>query len=329
MAKTTIVFWMYISAILYAQDYDTPEQQNREAVKSIEVINKILSTTDTSSYAPFEKTQPGLVDSICNLYKSVQDYEDEKVYRGFRGNTEELGNQLRYYHHSLGRLNVSYVTYKIFLFKISFDFTFTYAHVNGGSFFYSPEKEFIDSLIGHSKIPVQIFYSKYENEPYGFGCSFYFNSAKRQLLSYKKDMVLDIDFNIADKVLVNEVNSVNDPANLLEYGFACGIGGSPPEGLKIFAKLVHLKKMNIIEQLLFSANPVTRLMAVDAIEYYAGKNFYSPPEKILKKMEEVKNEQIVINTCWGCFYENLTMKEANVKAAEDKKHLYDNFRFFK
>jgi len=329
MAKTTVVFWMYISAILFAQDYDTPEQQNRAALNSIEVINKILSATDTSSYAPFEKTQPGLVDSICNLYKTVQDYEDEKVYNRFRGNTEDLGNELRYYHHSLGRLNVSYVTFKIFLLKISFDFTFTYAHVNGGSFFHSPEKEFIDSLIDHSKIPVQIFYTKYENEPYGFGYSFYFNSAKRQLLSYKKDMVLDIDFNSADKDLVNEVNSVNDPANLLEYGFSCGIGGSPPEGLKTFAKLVHLKKINIIEQLLFSVNPVTRLMAVDAIEYYTGNNLYFPPENILKKMEEVKNEETIINTCWGCLFEDLTMKEANVKAAEDKKHLYDNFRFFK
>ena len=62
MAKTTVVIFLYISAILFAQDYNTPEQQKREALNSIEIINKILSATDTSSNAPFEKTQPGLVD---------------------------------------------------------------------------------------------------------------------------------------------------------------------------------------------------------------------------------------------------------------------------
>lgn len=327
MVKTTVVIWMYISAILFAQDYNTPEQQNREALNSIEVINKILSATDTSSNAPFEKTQPGLIDSICNLYKTVQDYEDEKVYNRFRGNTEDLGNELRYYHHSLGRLNVSYVTYKIFLFKISCEFRFGYATLNGKEFDYTPSREFIDSLIQQARFPLTIDYTKYDKQPFGFSYSVYFNSPKRQLLNYKRDLILDLVLNKSDEDLRDEIENINDPANKLEYGFACGVGGSSPEGLKTFAKLVHLKKINIIEQLLFSANPVTRLMAVDAIEYYTGKNFYSPPDKILKKIEEVKNEQTIINTCWGCFFEDLTMKEANVKAAENKKHLYDNFRF--
>lgn len=318
-----------MSGIIYSQDYNTPEQQNKAALNSIEVINKILSLTDTSSNAVFEKTQPGLVDSICNLYKTVNDYEEEKVSRRFTGNTEDLGNELRYYSHKIGDLYVSYVTYKISLFKISCEFRFRYATLNGKTIDYIPSREFIDSLIQGARFPINIEYSKYDKTPFGFSCSVYLNLVKRQLLNYKKDLILDIELNKSDEDLRAEIENINDPANKLEYGFACGVGGSAPEGLKIFAKLVHLKKINIIEQLLFSANPVTRLMAVDAIEYYTGNNFYSPSTKILKKMEEVKNEETIINTCWGCFFEDLTMKEASVKAAEDKKHIYDNFRFFK
>lgn len=324
-----VILALLMSGVLYSQDYDTPEQQNREALKSIEVINKILSATDTSSNAPFEKTQPGLIDSICNSYKTVGDYEDEKVGRLFMGNIEDLGNQLKYYQHYLGRMKVSYTTFKIFLFKISFRFLFTYAHVGGKTFFYTPSKEFIDSLIKLAKFPVRVFYTKHENEPYGFGFGSYYNASKNQFQNYYKDLTLEINFNNSDKDLVNEVNRINDPANLLEYGFSCSVSGTAPEGLDTFAKLVHFKKIYLIEQLIFSPNPVTRLMANDAIEYYVQNNFYTPPKKVSAKMKEIINEQIVINTCWGCYFEGLTMKEAYIKAAESKKHLYDNFIFIK
>lgn len=320
---------MLVSAQLFTQDYNTPDEQNRAALRSISIINEILSVIDTSSTAPFEKTQPELVDSICGIHKTIKDYQDEKISTMFSGNIVGLGNQLKYYSHYLGELKVSYVTYKIFLFKVGFKFRFKYSTLNGKTFDYIPSREFIDSLIQQARFPINIDYSKYDKKPFGFSYSVYFNSAKEQLLNYKKDLILDIAINKSDDDLKGEVENINDPASKLEYGFACSVSGSAPEGLSTFAKLVHYKKIYLIEQLLFSANPVTRLMATDAIEYYANNNFYSPSDKILSKMKEVVNEETIINSCWGCFFEDLKMKDAYIKATENKKHLYDNFLFIK
>ena len=320
---------MLISTQILTQDYNTPNQQNRAALRSISIINEILSAIDTTSDAQFEKKQPGIVDSICGRYKTIRDYEEEKVSKRISGNIEDLGNELRYYSHFLEDLEVRYVTYKIFLFKISFNFRFRYATLNGKTFEYIPSDELLDSLIQQARFPVNINFRKYDKKPFGLSYSVYLNSAKEQLLKYKKDLIVDIEINESDDDLKREVDNTNDPANNLEYGFGCGVGGSAPKGLGVFAELVHYKKINIIEQLLYSPNPVTRLMAVDAIEYYTNNNFYSPTNKILDKMKEVTNETIIIRTCWGCFFENLTMKEANVKAVESKKHLYDNLIFLK
>ncbi len=68
-------------------------------------------------------------------------------------------------------------------------------------------------------------------------------------------------------------------------------------------------------------------MAHDAVEFCLKNNFYNPQIKILKQLKKIENDETIIRVCWGCSPENITMKEANIKAADNKKHLYENIIF--
>lgn len=329
MRFTTIILLFYITIQTISQNYNTPFDQNRDALISIELINDIVSRIDTSAFTR-KRMSPGVVDSICNSRKSISDYEIEKMSVTKTEFSGYLGNELEYFAHHIGRLRVSYVVHRETLLKINFKFSFTYSTVDDSVFRYIPSNSFVDSLRELASFPMSFDYSRQVREIAGFGSKILFSKTYDQILKFNKELIFNVFVRAEDREFEEDIELINDAAVSLTYGFGCGAGGDAPAGLGTFARMVHYGKIYLAEQLLFSPNPITRLMAVDAIEfYYSNRYDYSPNNKIRKKMNEVKGESTVISTCWGCFYQNLSMKEAYIKAAESKKHLYDNFFFIK
>jgi len=326
MAKTTVVFWMYISAILFAQDYDTPEQQNREALKSIKIIESIIYSLDTTLNATWETNNPLKIDSICYSHKTQFDLLLEKNSRERK--ITELGNRLEYYSHTLGELTVRYVIFDNNLWKIKFNFDFSYVNTDDTLYFYQPSTNFLDSLKANTRLPIEIEYAGYQKKITGCSYTFVFPRMDNELRKYFTEKLKPyIKVKNKDSEFQKDVDFVNDPINLLVYGFACGPGGTPPYGLGEFAKIVHYEKIYLAEDLLFSPNPVTRLMAHDAIEFYLKNNFYNPQVRVLRQLKTIENDETIIRVCWGCSFENITMKEANIKSAINRTHLYDNIIF--
>lgn len=325
--KTYFVIAVFlISGITYTQDYNTPEQQTLKALKSIKIIESIIYSLDTTLNATWETNNPLKIDSICYSHKTQFDLSLEKNSRDRK--ITQLGNRLEYYDHTLGELKVRYVIFDNNLWKIKFNFDFTYVDTEDTLYFYRPSIFFLDSLKACTHLPVEIEYAGYQKKITGYSYTFVFPRMDNELRKYfTGELKPYIKVKNKDSEFQKDVDFVNDPINLLVYGFACGPGGTPPDGLGEFAKIIHYEKIYLAEDLLFSPNPVTRLMAHDAVEFYLKNNFYNPQIKILKQLKKIENDETIIRVCWGCSPENITMKEANIKAADNKKHLYENIIF--
>ncbi|MBN8584134.1 MAG: hypothetical protein J0M37_03500 [Ignavibacteria bacterium] len=328
MKSSLKILVLLISGITYSQNYNIPEQQNSEALKSIKIIESIMHSLDTTFNATWETNRPEKIDSICYSHKTQFDILLEK--NGRYREITQLGNRLEYYDHTLGELKVRYVIFDNNLWKIKFNFDFTYVNTDDTLYYYQPSINFLDSIKTTTQLPIKFEYSVYEKEIMGYSYTFVFPRIDYELRKYFKGKLKPyMEVKNKDSEFKKDVEFVNDPINLLVYGFACGIGGTPPDGLWEFAKIIHYKKIYLAEELLFSPNPVTRLMAHDAVEFYIKTNFYFPGTKIIKQLKEIEKDETIIRTCWGCSFENISMKEANIKAAGNKKHLYEDFIFLK
>lgn len=317
---------LLISGIIYTQDYNTPEQQNRNALKSIKIIESIIYSLDTTINATRETNKPTKIDSICYSHKTQFDLLLEKNDREWK--IIKLGNRLEYYNHNLGKLKVRYVIFNNNLWKIKFNFYFTYVDTDDTLYFYQPSISFMDSIKTTTQIPIEFEYSGYQKEITGYSYTFVFPGIDIKLRKYyNRKLNPYITAKNKDIEFQEDIDFVNDPINSLTYGFACGPGGIPPAGLGVFAKIVHYDKIYLAERLLFSPNPVTRLMAHDAVEFYMMKKLYFPETKYIKQLKKIENDETIIRTCWGCFSESITMKEANMKASDNKLNLYDNIIF--
>jgi hypothetical protein len=314
-----VILALLISSALQSQD-NSAVDQIQKMLSSVQIIKDILNATDTSSNAEWLANDEGIIDSICNSRKSRRDYhsgiEDIVIV--------SLGNNLQYYEHRVGDLRVTYVVYVANLLKINFEYEFSSHYIDDKLIYFSPEEHLIDSIINTAGLPLQKIYDSFKGTERisGYKYSFYYNETKNELIK-NKNIRLEIDFEAGDENFQKKITEINDPAVQLRYGFACSVDGHAPKGLFEFAQIVHFGKIYLAEQLLYSPNPVTRLMAADAIEYYP----YNPSLKIKKRVKEIRNDKTVINTCWGCSYENISMKDAYMKSESYRKDIYDGFIF--
>lgn len=318
---------LLIFQTLQAQD-DSPESQIKQMLSSVQIIKDILNVTDTSINAHWEANYKGIIDSICSSHKTIRDFGwDEDNYYGNK--IISLGNDINYYEHSVSNLKITYVMYHYDILKINFEYEFSrYYDENDDSKYPTPERSLLDSIKLAKNIPFAITYDTYNEKGIekervsGYFFSFYYNQGKEKLLKNEK-VKLDIDFEQEDEDFKEIVSSINDAAVKLTYGFACSVSGSAPRGLFVFAGITHYKKIYLAEQLLYSPNPVTRLMAADAIE----KLQYNPSIKIKNRVKEIRNDNTLINACWGCSSENISMKDAYKKADITNKDIYDAIFF--
>lgn len=322
--KPVILSFFLIKSV-FSQYDDSQDFQKRQALKSIEIIKEIVNVISVdSTYKKLWSRE--LVDSICYASKTVSDFalENEEM----ESMKFYLGNYLNYKRHFLNFLDVSYVVLGSDLLKINFLFKFRYVSKEDTLYFYSPEKSFMDSLNLSSPLKL-IFQYKRENNIAGFRCSYIIEKTLTTLNNLNNGLLFNIKVKDEDVEFKQGVDFVNDPTNHLIYGFACSVDGAPPAGLIVFAELVRNKKIYLIENLLYSYNPVTRLMAYDALGYLMKKSNYIPTNNIVKRLKEISKEKIIIEACWGCFFEEIQMKEAIKKSKNSKDNIYDSFVFIK
>lgn len=309
------IFILLISLKLDAQNVDSVKCIHG-AIEAVVTINQILDKLGERKLI-YDIEMLGTIDSICNSKKNVNDYYDQNTILASLLSFN-LGNSLNYKRHFIRDFQVAFVMYNFnALLKIKFMYPF-YGKVK-------IDTSIINVLKSKCRLPL-----KFRKGKYGVD---YFETEMRseEGLELFKNKYPDINFNIlpdsSSMKYSNMVKFVNDPANQLTYGFACSVGGEVPEGLVVFAYLVHYKHFEIIEKLLYSPNPVTRLYASDALEHAYRKNLYVPPLKISDKIKDIRDEMVEIEACWGCSYDKMTMKEASVKSEESKKYLYQNIFF--
>jgi hypothetical protein len=321
-----LIFAYVLLSINLSYASNDPDYQKSQALKSVKIINEIVNKITASKPAEFYDKE--LTDSICFSHMSTEELFMENNDRDRL--KYNLGNNLNFERHLLSMFSVSYVIYNYKLLKINIDFDFEYFYIDERmeklKFFY-PDSSFVDSLTSQS--PIRLYFKRNgENHQIsGFFCSYILQNTLEKLMNKNNSSIFNISVRDSDSLFKTDAERINDPANHLEYGFACGIGGDSPEGYSVFAGLVHYKKYYIIENLIFSFNPVTRLMAVDAIEYLKSNNLYFPTVKTLTAIKKIKKENTIIEACWGCEFENISIKDAYKKAEENKNHLYDSFIF--
>jgi hypothetical protein len=287
-------------------------------MEAVKTINQIVSKLKENSHVGDEQ-MIGVIDSICNSKKTTEDFFYEgSILSSLK--KFELGNSLIYRSHFIGNLKVAYVMYgSLVLVKIKFRYSYG---IKDGKNIDTAVISFLRSICNFP-----LYFKK------GYYGVEYFEAEmiREEGLKVVEKRYPDINFNILLENVPEKtsamVNYVNDPANQLTYGFACSIGGSPPEGLVVFAGLFHYKHFDIIEKLLYSPNPVTRLFACDALEHAYKKNLYVLPLEIADGINEIKNEETEIECCWGCSIEIMPIKKAVLEAEESKKHLYHNIFF--
>ncbi len=323
-----ILIFIFFCAAVYAQRDNSSETQIRNAVSSTQIIKDILKITDTSYSVDIFKRMPEYVDSICYSHKTIYDIMEEKPFGGFE-DIISIGHGLERYSHIVGNFKVSYTVYTGSLLNINFTYRFGWVNKEDTSYIYYPTKILMDSLVAASGLPLEINYRWKKEDITGYSYSVIYRATENYFSKKNPDLILKIPVKKEDvEIFEDDVNYVNNPASGLTYGFACGIGGQAPGGLFTFAKIVHYKRIYLAEYMLYSPNPVTRLMAADAIEHYMIKENYKPPLKIIKKIKEVTSELVKINTCWGCGTENLTMQDAYLRSEENRENLYQNIIFF-
>jgi hypothetical protein len=292
----------------------------QNSIEAVITINQILAKLNESPYVGDEQTM-GSIDSICNSKKTTWDYYEEGSILASLKNFE-LGNSLKYKCHFIGNFKVTYVMYgPLVLVKIKFRYSFS---IEAGKKIDTTVMSFLGSICNSSL--------NFKKGYYGVD---YFEAEmmREEGLTVVQKNYPDINFSVlpenSSEKLSRNVNFVNDPTNQLTYGFACSIGGGPPDGLTVFAYLFQFKHFDIIKKLLYSPNPVTRLYACDALEHAYKKNLYVLPLIIAERINEIKSEDTEIKCCWGCSFEIIPIKEAVLKAEEDKKYLYHNIYFLK
>ena len=321
MRKKTILFLIFLSMIISQQLV----AQNEDSVKciqgsinAVQTINQVLFKLNDSNRVYYDYVI-GMIDSICNSKKSAEDFTLENT---ILSDTREmkLGNDLIYKCHYIGNLEVKYVTFwHKFLVKVQFMYSF---YFNGKK---QIDESFHDFLRTRCNCPLIFTIGDYDVE--NFRAEYTSSGGLEMYKEIHPAINFDIPLeNVPEKTSIM-VNFVNDPSNQFTYGFACSIGGMPPRGYEIFANLFHFKHFGIMEKLLYSPNPVTRLYACDALEHAYKKNLYVLPLKISDRINEIKNEETKIECCWGCSYEIMSIKEAVKEAEIPKKYLYHNFTF--
>ncbi|RED37665.1 hypothetical protein DFQ10_1261 [Winogradskyella eximia] len=108
-----------------------------------------------------------------------------------------------------------------------------------------------------------------------------------------------ISLNPKKEFLDNTVNELMNPFFSRTYGTMCGEAMRTLDNRKLFDQFICEENC---EYLLYSMNPATRIMSIEF--YYSNLNkFNKAQQKIINlRIEELKNEPLIMEICSGCIY---------------------------
>lgn len=291
-----LLIFIFSNKVFSNNDFDEDK-----LLKIISTINNSIEENQSERHC-LEK-----IDSIAYSYKDVWDFSNE---RSDFERSRNLGNFLTVTHHRVQYLlEIDYVEYHTTLLKIRYV-------LNYGNNTVSDSAKFVQFA---NSVDLNLTYGK---KQFIFSKSYPGGDEK-----IKKSFPL-LNFQVFSSRNQDNIDFVNDPLNNLTYGFACSVAGAPPFALRVFAGLVHYKEYSIIEKLLYSPNPVTRLYSADALVFLSGKRYIVLDKKTSSTIEEIYSDnKIFVNMCIGCSFQNMSIKEAKLELQEQMENPYQNIGF--
>lgn len=133
-----------------------------------------------------------------------------------------------------------------------------------------------------------------------------------------------IIFERKDTSKLYKIDTLNFPTDNFTYGTFCGIAGMPPEKCQEMLQLVKEKKYESLVVWLNSYSPEIATYGYIGLDFLS-RNGKDIAPKELKRMKELRNSEIQLNTCQGCIY-GVTEK---IKDVLTKKNLDEEYQSFK
>lgn len=134
----------------------------------------------------------------------------------------------------------------------------------------------------------------------------------------------EIIYERKDTSKLYKIDSLSFPTDDFVYGMFCGIAGIPPGKCKAMLQLVKEKKYESLVVWLNSYSPEIATYGYIGLDFLS-RNGKDIAPKELKRMKELRNSEIQLNTCQGCIY-GVTEK---IKDVLTKKNLDEEYQSLK
>lgn len=123
--------------------------------------------------------------------------------------------------------------------------------------------------------------------------------------------------------------TLSNPANSLSWGYSCGVSGGPTKGAIAIDSLVQAGHYELIEDILYSANIVGRVYAMQALSRANKDGLWSLSEQTKQVLSQVRELNVPYRICdSGCVSDMMSYKEwlASVLPPEVFERIENNYR---
>jgi len=112
--------------------------------------------------------------------------------------------------------------------------------------------------------------------------------------------------------------------NVYTYGTFCGIAGTPPSKCQGMLELVNANSYNRLASWIKSTNPEIATYGYIGLEFLSKKGAEIKKTE-LKRMTELSESEIQLNTCQGCIF-GVTEKVKDVLKNKNINQIYRSFQ---